>query len=111
MRVLDGLADLYEEVQPLDGGEIVGVAVVGDADAPHQFHHEIGPAMWDFGFRISDFGFAEASGPAVENRSEEHTSEPSHRTISYAVFCLKKKKKKKDTKETNNNNHMSKIHQ
>src|SRR5207248_11217263 len=27
-------------------------------------------------------------------RSEEHTSELSHRTISYAVFCLKKKKKK-----------------
>src|SRR5207248_3507171 len=26
-------------------------------------------------------------------RSEEHTSELSHRTISYAVFCLKKKKK------------------
>src|SRR5207248_10522704 len=25
-------------------------------------------------------------------RSEEHTSELSHRTISYAVFCLKKKK-------------------
>ena len=25
-------------------------------------------------------------------RSEEHTSEPSHITISYAVFCLKKKK-------------------
>src|SRR5437867_3769151 len=25
-------------------------------------------------------------------RSEEHTSESSHRTISYAVFCLKKKK-------------------
>src|SRR5437763_8568057 len=24
-------------------------------------------------------------------RSEEHTSEPSHRCISYAVFCLKKK--------------------
>src|SRR5437667_4373621 len=24
-------------------------------------------------------------------RSEEHTSEPSHITISYAVFCLKKK--------------------
>src|SRR5437867_11669164 len=29
----------------------------------------------------------------VQGRSEEHTSEPSHRTISYAVFCLKKKKK------------------
>src|SRR5207248_10935545 len=26
-------------------------------------------------------------------RSEEHTSELRHRTISYAVFCLKKKKK------------------
>src|SRR5207248_11294911 len=26
------------------------------------------------------------------SRSEEHTSELSHRTISYAVFCLKKKK-------------------
>src|SRR5207248_7008762 len=26
-----------------------------------------------------------------QKRSEEHTSEPSHRTISYAVFCLKKK--------------------
>src|SRR5690554_7651369 len=27
-------------------------------------------------------------------RSEEHTSEPSHVRISYAVFCLKKKKNK-----------------
>ena len=27
-------------------------------------------------------------------RSEEHTSNSSHITISYAVFCLKKKKKK-----------------
>src|SRR5699024_11986268 len=26
------------------------------------------------------------------DRSEEHTSEPSHVSISYAVFCLKKKK-------------------
>src|SRR5207248_11629112 len=30
----------------------------------------------------------------AEPRSEEHTSESSHRTISYAVFCLKKKKQK-----------------
>src|SRR5690348_18015956 len=28
------------------------------------------------------------------SRSEEHTSELSHPSISYAVFCLKKKKKK-----------------
>src|SRR5437867_10169495 len=27
----------------------------------------------------------------LHRRSEEHTSESSHRTISYAVFCLKKK--------------------
>src|SRR5437870_13313461 len=27
----------------------------------------------------------------VDGRSEEHTSEPSHVAISYAVFCLKKK--------------------
>src|SRR5688572_30985680 len=30
--------------------------------------------------------------PSTErSRSEEHTSEPSHSQISYAVFCLKKK--------------------
>src|SRR5256885_4978768 len=28
---------------------------------------------------------------AMKTRSEEHTSEPSHLVISYAVFCLKKK--------------------
>src|SRR5438876_8454524 len=32
-------------------------------------------------------------GPgAASNRSEEHTSELHHPSISYAVFCLKKKK-------------------
>ena len=40
-------------------------------------------------------------------RSEEHTSELRHITISYAVFCLKKKKKntqkkKKNTKKIKN---------
>src|SRR5690242_20938767 len=30
----------------------------------------------------------------AEHRSEEHTSELHHMSISYAVFCLKKKKKK-----------------
>src|SRR2546427_6683332 len=30
--------------------------------------------------------------PPALRRSEEHTSEPSHSQISYAVFCLKKKK-------------------
>src|SRR5436305_9930236 len=34
-------------------------------------------------------------GRVTRERSEEHTSEPSHVRISYAVFCLKKKKKQK----------------
>src|ERR1022692_541894 len=33
------------------------------------------------------------TGTPAAMRSEEHTSEPSHLVISYAVFCLKKKKK------------------
>src|SRR5580693_10681850 len=33
-------------------------------------------------------------------RSEEHTSESSHSSISYAVFCLKKKKKTLGTKHS-----------
>ena len=32
-------------------------------------------------------------------RSEEHTSDSSHITISYAVFCLKKKNKKTTQKK------------
>src|SRR6516225_10918650 len=47
----------------------------------------------------SDFGagLARTAAPAgtcpCTCRSEEHTSESSHMSISYAVFCLKKKKK------------------
>src|SRR2546430_11528273 len=33
-------------------------------------------------------------------RSEEHTSEPSHSQISYAVFCLKKKKDQRNNTAT-----------
>src|SRR5699024_12212254 len=33
-----------------------------------------------------------SKAPKLNPRSEEHTSEPSHVSISYAVFCLKKKK-------------------
>jgi len=55
VRVLDGVADLHEQVQPLLGREVVLVAVVGDALAPHQLHDEIGsprlrrPAIEHFG--------------------------------------------------------------
>src|SRR5437899_3372190 len=38
---------------------------------------------------------AAASAKSRSHRSEEHTSEPSHLGISYAVFCLKKKKQGK----------------
>src|SRR5438552_13892637 len=44
MRVLDGLTDLREKLQPFFGAKIALVAVVGDFDAPHQFHDEIRPA-------------------------------------------------------------------
>ena len=37
--------------------------------------------------------------PEKYKRSEEHTLNSSHITISYAVFCLKKKKKKKKQKK------------
>ena len=36
---------------------------------------------------------------AIIGRSEEHTLNSSHITISYAVFCLKKKKQKNTTKK------------
>src|SRR5690348_18098276 len=38
----------------------------------------------------------------LRTRSEEHTSELQHPSISYAVFCLKKKKKKQ--KQENHHN-------
>ena len=44
MRVLDGLANLDEQFEPLVGGEIVLVAVIGDLDPAHQFHDEERPA-------------------------------------------------------------------
>jgi hypothetical protein len=43
MRVLDGLANLDEQIEPFLGGEVGLVAVVGDLDAAHQFHHEVRP--------------------------------------------------------------------
>src|SRR3989454_6424641 len=39
--------------------------------------------------------FGMAGRTSMRERSEEHTSEPSHLVISYAVFCLKKKKSEK----------------
>src|SRR6266540_4640260 len=52
------------------------------------------------GFNVSNWTglFAPAKTSRAVVRSEEHTSDSSHITISYAVFCLKKKKKKNKKK-------------
>jgi hypothetical protein len=50
MRVLDRLADLDEEIEAVLRGELILVAVIGDADAPHQFHDEVRPTLGDFRF-------------------------------------------------------------
>jgi hypothetical protein len=44
MRVLDGLADLNEQLEPLFHGQARLIAKIGDPDAADQFHHEIGAA-------------------------------------------------------------------
>ena len=44
MGVLNGLADLDEQLQPLARIEPPLVAELGDRDAPDQFHHEVGAA-------------------------------------------------------------------
>src|SRR2546422_2000417 len=43
--------------------------------------------------RAGGRAYPDPACPSGGIRSEEHTSEPSHGYISYAVFCLKKKKK------------------
>src|SRR5690348_17648284 len=43
-------------------------------------------------------------------RSEEHTSELQHPSISYAVFCLKKKKKKQSTNKHTHIDQNSLLH-
>ena len=55
MGVLDRVANLDEQLEPLTRIELVLVAVVGDRNAPHQFHHEVGPARFG-GAGIEDPG-------------------------------------------------------
>jgi len=44
VRVLHGLANLNEQLQPLRGRELGLIAVLRQGDAVDQFHHEVGPA-------------------------------------------------------------------
>src|ERR1043166_6829826 len=45
MRMLDGAAELDQQVQLLPYRELIGVAVIRDLDAAHEFHHKIGSAL------------------------------------------------------------------
>jgi hypothetical protein len=42
--MLDRLANFDEQIEPFLGGEIGLITVIGDLDASHQFHHEVGAA-------------------------------------------------------------------
>ena len=44
MGVLHGMADLDEQLQTFDGGQLVLVTVLSEFDSPHQLHHKKGPA-------------------------------------------------------------------
>src|SRR5437870_7506473 len=44
-----------------------------------------------FFYEVSEGMTPDEAERMYQHRSEEHTSEPSHVAISYAVFCLKKK--------------------
>ena len=55
VRVLNGPANLHEQIKPIMGGKVVLVAVIGDFDAAHQFHDKKRPAR-DRRARVQDPG-------------------------------------------------------
>src|SRR3546814_8765518 len=71
----------------------LGSGETGLNDALKALMREVGLDPEDFRGRMQDVR------PAIQKRSEEHTSElQSLMRSSYAVFCLKKKKMKKRTR-------------
>ena len=44
VRVLNGLAHHLEELQPFLGGKVLAIAILGDGNALHVLHHEVGAA-------------------------------------------------------------------
>src|SRR5207245_10717151 len=58
--------------------------------------------FWCGAHQVMYFRCPASETPKVHHlvRSEEHTSNSSHGSISYAVFCLKKKKKRKPKLES-----------
>src|SRR5207248_8374218 len=77
-------------------GEITAVENLGsDVHPVFQLEvNEIGLPVFDF----VESGFLASAAFDIDRKSTRLNS--SHRTISYAVFCLKKKKKKKKKKFT-----------
>src|SRR3546814_6358702 len=82
-------AKVADRVAVLRGGRLVAKAEMANADMGSLVHAMVGREV-----KSLDVALAEQGAPAVEARSEEHTSElQSLMRISYAVFCLKKKNK------------------
>ena len=71
--------------------------IISDVRIPGLENFDIGDYV-----ALQSGDFIPIIGIAVYPRSEEHTSNSSHITISYAVFCLKKKKKTKYKKTKKN---------
>src|SRR2546430_11149337 len=73
----------WRSLSPAKRARILHSQRLGVRAASAQPASEVG--SWDAPFQLPVHAI---------HRSEEHTSEPSHSQISYAVFCLKKKKEK-----------------
>src|SRR3712207_8144427 len=79
---------------PLDDGKTYDMLAIGDSVGVFQFESE---GMQEALRKVKPTEFDDLVAlvalyrPGAMDRSEEHTSEPSHANISYAVFCLKKK--------------------
>src|SRR5690242_21416370 len=54
---------------------------------------------WLSTFRYDNLYYFSSLCPKLDARSEEHTLNSSHMSISYAVFCLKKKKNNNTTNQ------------
>src|SRR5437899_11728384 len=68
-----------KQIEALPRGNIVAIAVIGDSDATHQFHHEIRPSF------VRD---------GTGERSEEHTSELQSLRHLVCRLLLEKKKRR-----------------
>src|SRR6266567_915438 len=64
VSVLDGLADLHEQVESFAGGKVCLVAVIVDLDAADQFHDEVRPTSGKNGWKRGERRGKRGSGHA-----------------------------------------------